>query len=330
MPEIYSPSSEHEVADFIKNCNSQEIPIEITGHNSKPIGRLIQCSKSLNLKNLSGIIEYFPEELYIKVKAGTPLALIEAELDKQGNIAYDIVGIKDHGVVAIDTTPWRAFEHIERLEFLGDAILNMVVANYLYFRFPDQNEGFLSKIRTRIVNGKMLGFLSNEIGFARFAIISKQVEDANGRSNYKIMEDIFEAFIGAVYTDFQTEEDEVSLPKNIKISPYSGAGYFIVESWIIYIIENYIDFSELIRIKNNYKDMLVSYMQHYLQDMPQFKELAVNIKDNNRLFTYCVKDRNGTIIATSTGKNKKEAENNSALEALKYYNVNVNEYSSNI
>ena len=67
MSEIYSPSSEHEVADFIKNCNSQEIPIEITGHNSKPIGRLIQCSKSLNLKNLSGIIEYFPEELYIKV-----------------------------------------------------------------------------------------------------------------------------------------------------------------------------------------------------------------------------------------------------------------------
>ncbi|NBU54374.1 MAG: FAD-binding protein, partial [Proteobacteria bacterium] len=83
MPEIYSPSSEHEVADFIKNCNSQEIPIEITGHNSKSIGRLIQCSKSLNLKNLSGIIEYFPEELYIKVKAGTPLALIEAELDKK-------------------------------------------------------------------------------------------------------------------------------------------------------------------------------------------------------------------------------------------------------
>ena len=218
----------------------------------------------------------------------------------------------------------------ERLEFLGDSLLGMIVASYLYNRFPDQSEGFLSKIRTKIVNGKMLGYLSDKIGFPKYAIISKQVEESNGRTNYKIMEDIFEAFIGAVYTDFQAEEDEVCLPKNIKISPYSGAGYFIVESWIIYIIENYIDFSELIRIKNNYKDMLVSYMQHYLQDMPQFKELAVNIKDNNRLFTYCVKDRNGTIIATSTGKNKKEAENNSALEALKYYNVNVNEYSSNI
>ena len=56
MPEIYSLSSENEVADFIKNCNSEEVPIEITGHNSKSIGRLIQCSKSLHLKNLSGII----------------------------------------------------------------------------------------------------------------------------------------------------------------------------------------------------------------------------------------------------------------------------------
>lgn len=83
MPEIYSPSSESDVAEFIKECNSHDIPIEIIGHETKSIGRLIQCSKTLNLKDLSGIIEYFPEELYIKVKAGTSLALIEAELDKK-------------------------------------------------------------------------------------------------------------------------------------------------------------------------------------------------------------------------------------------------------
>lgn len=189
---------------------------------------------------------------------------------------------------------------------------------------------FLSKIRTKIVNGKMLGYLSDKIGFPKFAIISKQVEDANGRINYKIMEDIFEAFIGALYLDFQTSEDDVIMPCNIKITPMSGVGYYIVESWIIYIIENYIDFSELIIVKNNYKDMLVSHMQHYLQDMPQFKELNVVTRDNFKIFTYCIKDRNGAIISTSTGKNKKEAENNAALEALKYYNVNVNEYKSNI
>jgi len=194
----------------------------------------------------------------------------------------------------------------ERLEFLGDSLLGMIVASYLYDRFPDQNEGFLSKIRTKIVNGKMLGYLSDKIGFPKFAIISKQVEDANGRINYKIMEDIFEAFIGALYLDFQTSEDDVIMPCNIKITPMSGVGYYIVESWIIYIIENYIDFSELIIVKNNYKDMLVSHMQHYLQDMPQFKELNVVTRDNFKIFTYCIKIETGLLFQHQLGKIKKK------------------------
>ena len=83
MAEIYSPSSENEVVDFIKDSHSLQTPIEILGNNSKSIGRLIQCSKSLHFKNFSGIVEYLPEELYIKVKSGTSLALIESELDKK-------------------------------------------------------------------------------------------------------------------------------------------------------------------------------------------------------------------------------------------------------
>jgi ribonuclease-3 len=191
----------------------------------------------------------------------------------------------------------------ERLEFLGDSILGMIVAAYLYERFPDQNEGFLSKLRTKHVNGKMLGFLSEKIGFAKYAIISKQVEDANGRNNYKIMEDIFEAFIGALFLDFETE------------------GYSVVKKWIIYIIENHIDLAEIILSRSNYKDILVSYMQHHLQDQPKFYEINIVTKDNNKIFTYCIKDKNNTVIATAKGATKKEAENNVALEALKHYNV---------
>jgi len=215
----------------------------------------------------------------------------------------------------------------ERLEFLGDSLLGMIVANYLYSRFPDQNEGFLSKIRTKIVNGKMLGFLSEKIGFPKFAIISKQVEDSNGRKNFKIMEDIFEAFLGALFLDFQTDDDYINLPEHIKIAPFTGAGYFIVESWIVYIIENYIDFCELIRTKNNYKDMLVSYMQHQLQDSPKFYEVNVISKENSRVFTYCVKDRNNAVIATATGSTKKEAENNVAKEAMCHYGIDITEYT---
>ena len=212
----------------------------------------------------------------------------------------------------------------ERLEFLGDALLGMVVASYLYNRFPDQNEGFLSKIRTKLVNGKMLGYLSEKIGFPKYAIISKQVEDSGGRNNYKIMEDIFEAFIGALYMDYQSDNDNPNMPEHIKIEPLSGAGFYIIEQWIVYIIENYLDMSELITTKNNYKDMLVSYMQHQLQDSPKFYELNVTTRDNNKVFTYCVKDRNNAVIATSTGLTKKEAENNSSKEALKHYGIDTN------
>ena len=193
----------------------------------------------------------------------------------------------------------------ERLEFLGDSVLDMIVSSYLYERFPEQNEGFLSKLRTKIVNGKMLGFLSNKVGFHKFAIISKQVEESNGRNNYKIMEDIFEAFIAALFLD-------------------SNCNYNIVNKWIIYIIENNLDFSELIVSKTNYKDMLIYYMQHHLQDAPKFFELNVTIKDNIKIFNYCIRDKMNTVISTAIGNSKKEAENNAALEALKHFNVNLN------
>jgi ribonuclease-3 len=207
----------------------------------------------------------------------------------------------------------------ERLEYLGDSILNFIVANYLYMRFPDQSEGFLSKIRTRIVNGKMLGYLAEKIGFNKFAIISKQVEEANGRNNYKIMEDIFEAFIAAIYIDFQTNDDKVKLPDKIKLVPLTGAGYYIAEQWIIYIIENYIDFTELILQKTNYKDMLVNYMQQNFQCIPKFYEVNISTVESSKVFNYCIRDRNNTIIATATGNSKKEAENNVSKEALIYY-----------
>jgi len=207
----------------------------------------------------------------------------------------------------------------ERLEYLGDSILSFIVANYLYMRFPDQNEGFLSKIRTRIVNGKMLGYLADKIGFSKFAIISKQVEEANGRNNYKIMEDIFEAFIGAIYIDFQTIDDRVQLPSKIKLEPLTGSGYFIAEQWIIYIIENYLDISDLILQKTNYKDMLINYMNQTYQFTPKFLELEIKTKDSIKIFKYCIKDRTGTIIATAKGNSKKEAENNVSKEALIYY-----------
>ena len=123
--------------------------------------------------------------------------------------------------------------------------------------------------------------------------------------------------------DYQLDEDIPLMPEHIKLEPMSGAGFYMAEQWIIYIIENYLDMTELITTKNNYKDMLVSHMHHQLQDVPKFYELNIATRDNAKIFTYCIKDRNNAVIATATGLTKKEAENNSAKEALKHYGIDI-------
>ena len=89
----------------------------------------------------------------------------------------------------------------ERLELLGDCILGSVVGTYLFTRFDDQSEGFLTKTKTKIVRGKTLGKLGRRMGFGKWVVISLHVENEGGRNNIRILEDLFECFIGALYLD---------------------------------------------------------------------------------------------------------------------------------
>jgi len=213
----------------------------------------------------------------------------------------------------------------ERLEFLGDAILGMIVARYLYERYPDQAEGFLSKMRTKIVNGKMLGSLGGKIGLDKWAIVSKQVEDMQGRRNYKTLEDIFEALIGAIYMDFQTEQDMVDLPPGIPLpfGPLTGSGYYVAEQWVVHILEKHIDFAELVAARTNYKDQLVRHMMHALQDAPRFFEVSVDMNHGQKVFRYCVKNKAGGVLGTGQGASKKEAENEAARAGLVHFGMDV-------
>lgn len=90
MSEIFYPKDEKDVSDFVFDSFNKNNPIEIIGHGSKKIGRIIQCSQTLSLKSMNGILEYFPEELYIKVLPGTPLNLIESALkEKNQNLGFE-------------------------------------------------------------------------------------------------------------------------------------------------------------------------------------------------------------------------------------------------
>ena len=134
----------------------------------------------------------------------------------------------------------------ETMEFLGDSHLNVCISNYLYHRYIHQhnmNEGFLTKLKIRFVCGEQLANLAQKLQLNKYIIISKHIdENCNGRNNINILEDVFEAFLGAMYLDTQD--------------------YQIVTTFIINCIEKYIDIVDLIMKDNNYKDQILRYFQH--------------------------------------------------------------------
>lgn len=203
----------------------------------------------------------------------------------------------------------------ERLEFLGDSILSTVVANYLYDRYPIENEGFLTKMRTKIVNGNMLAFLSKEIGLDKYIIISKQIENSDGRNNKNILEDTFEALIGAIFLDFNNKG-----LNSKKITNLSGLGFQIAQKWIINVIESHLDFAELISNNKNYKDTLIKYYQHNYQMSIRFQEINVEIVNNKKIFVVSVKNSQDSVLGIGKGETKKKAEQQAAYESLKYLN----------
>jgi ribonuclease III len=192
-------------------------------------------------------------------------------------------------------------ESNERLEFLGDSILGKVVAAYLFERYPDENEGFLTKMRTKLVNGKMLAHLSELVGLKPYIILSKQIEEGDGRNSVNILEDAFEAFIGAIYIDFGDKGDEMS------------------RKWIISVIENNLDFAELIRNNHNYKDIFLKYFQQNFNYIPKFFEMKVETVNNQKKYSVCIKDNKSNIISIGYGASKKEAENDASKNGLNEY-----------
>ena len=203
-------------------------------------------------------------------------------------------------------------ESNERFEFLGDSVLSTTVANYLYERYPDQQEGFLTKMRSKLVNGYMLADLCRHVGLNKWIIISKQIEENNGRDNYKILEDAFEAFICAIFMDF-------NILKSDKKIDISGLGFQIAEKWIINVIEDKVDFALLIKQNKNYKDKLIKYFQHTYLKLPKFYENDIKIVNGKKIFTIIIKN-DEQIIGIGKGDSKKKAEQDASEKALQYYN----------
>lgn len=185
-------------------------------------------------------------------------------------------------------------QHNQRLEFLGDAVLQLVLTRVLYERFPDFGEGPLTKARAQLVNRRALAEHGRRLGLGEFLVLSRGEELNRGRERPSTLADAFEALLGAIFLD----------------SGYDEAEKFIQAQF------NQI-FSELEAIPNldNPKGELQEILQSKSPEPPQYQLLSVRGPDHDRIFECAVFYR-GEELGRGTGKSKKEAESLAALNAL--------------
>jgi ribonuclease-3 len=186
----------------------------------------------------------------------------------------------------------------ERLEYLGDAILDAIIADYLYAKFPKKDEGFLTQLRSKIVNRDMLNQLAQETGVSELVVMLTK----NCKHKY-IYGDAFEAFIGAIYLD----------------KGYEKTKKFVIRS----IIRNHLNLHELIEKETDFKSRIIEWGQKNKKDI--CFTCTEELSSLNKLPLFIARIKNlDEVLGVGTGPTKKEAEQNAAEQAISKIGIQIN------
>ena len=161
----------------------------------------------------------------------------------------------------------------ERLEFVGDGVLECITKYYLYRRFPKENEGFMTEKKIAIVKNETIGKFALEMGLHRWYIISKHSEEKKTRTNLKKLGCLFEAFIGAMFLDFNRvpiHDEDKWFEKVFTCGP----GFQIAQIFIENVFERHVDWTNLIKNDDNYKNILQVKIQKEFKTTPDYIELS--------------------------------------------------------
>ncbi len=185
-------------------------------------------------------------------------------------------------------------ESNERLEFLGDSVLSLVVAEYLFEVFPEKDEGFLTKVRAKLVNRFSLANVAEAINLSDYLLVSKNLSNSFTNGSRTVLSDALEALIGAIYMDNGLKASK-SFIERVLIRPSSKEGEYLIDE--------------------NYKSQLLEYAQANKLDNPSYSVIKEEGPQHNRIFTINVMI--GKIeFGVGKGRNKKTAEQNAAKMAL--------------
>jgi ribonuclease III len=194
----------------------------------------------------------------------------------------------------VNEHPESAMRHNERLEFLGDAVLNLTLSDLLLRKYPNLPEGMLSKIRAGQVNEKKLAALSFQLELGTFLLIGKGEEQTGGREKASILANAFEAVLGALFLE---------------------GGFQAAMTFIDRIFQPHID-DDQYRSTRDYKTFLQEHCQGKLKTMPTYTVYREEGPDHQKEFFVEVKIQ-GQVVSKGKGKTKKEAQQKAAEEAMK-------------
>ena len=182
----------------------------------------------------------------------------------------------------------------ERLEFLGDAVLGLAVAEALHRQFPERDEGFLTRTRAKLVNGQTLARFAEAVGLPPLVLLSPNMDTEVGRANPTILADAFEAILGALYLDL---------------------GFDASRAFVLRVLDEQVDVEEVAEQRSNYKSILLEYVQARGWGQPQYVVLQEEGPSHARTFTIEVQVE-GKGQGQGVANAKKKAEQQAAREAL--------------
>jgi dsRNA-specific ribonuclease len=158
----------------------------------------------------------------------------------------------------------------ERLEFLGDGVLENITKFYLYRRFPKENEGFMTEKKIALVKNESIGRIAYEMGLNKWYIISKHAEEKKTRTNLKKLGCLFEAFLGAIFLDFNKKNvDDDNFRDIFSIGP----GFQYCLTFVEKVFEKHVNWTELIIQNDNYKNLLQIKLQREFKITPSYRDI---------------------------------------------------------
>ncbi len=185
----------------------------------------------------------------------------------------------------INENPGLGLFHNERLEFLGDAVLELVVTEDLYKKFPNQTEGDLTSYRSALVNAIIISEVAQKLGMNDFLLLSKGETKDTGRARLYILANTFEAFVGALYLD---------------------QGYDAAKDFIVKHLLSLTDEIVAKKLWQDAKSLVQEKAQEHLAVTPSYKVISETGPDHDKHFTLGIYFNN-ELIAEGKGKSKQEA-----------------------